>query len=348
MTETAQHDSAANEADRAHRWSLMRRGAALAYFAALAVIIVIEGVPTSRLQDMSIIVVGLAITCLGRGWRALGRVFLDWLPFTAVLMAYDYSRGLATTVGLPVHVRDVVDAEKWFFGGTVPTVWLQDHFYSPTSVHWYDALATLVYTSHFLATPILAAFLWLRERAAWLSYVTRVVAVSIAGLITYVLFPEAPPWLAAKDGVIPPVARLSARGWEYLHLGNVKTLLANAQNAGSNPVAAMPSLHTALATMVALYIGHRLHSRWRWLLVLYPMAMGLSLVYLGEHYVLDVVAGVLYALVVHWGLTRWERSRAARRTESAASAESSESTPADTPDARDTPVEEVSASSSGG
>jgi membrane-associated phospholipid phosphatase len=42
--------------------------------------------------------------------------------------------------------------------------------------------------------------------------------------------------------------------------------------------------------------------------------MGLALVYLGEHYVVDVVAGVVYALVVHLLVSRWERARDSRRT----------------------------------
>lgn len=295
------------------RWRLVRRIAATIYFAAIIVDIAKNGVPTGRVPLMTIIVVGLAITSLGKGWRALGQVILDWLPFTAVLMVYDLSRGLAHAVNMPLQERDVADVEKWMFGGTIPTVWLQQHWYTPDAVHWYDAVFTLIYTTHFLATPILAAILWLRDRAWWFAYVSRVVVVSLAGLVTYVLFPEAPPWMASDDHVIGRVSRLSARGWEYLHLGNVKELLAHAQEAGSNPTAAMPSLHTAFATMVALTIASRLRSRWRWLLVLYPCAMGLALVYLGEHYVVDVLAGVLYAVAVHLLVSRWERSRASSR-----------------------------------
>jgi membrane-associated phospholipid phosphatase len=214
---------------------------------------------------------------------------------------------------VPLHEKDVLDAEKWLFGGVEPTVWLQQHLYHPPHVYWYDVFCTLVYTSHFLATPVLAAVLWLRDRRQWLRYISRVVVLAVAGLITYCVFPEAPPWLAAQDGLSPAVGRLSARGWIALHASNVNQALANAQKDGSNPVAAMPSLHTAFAVMVAIAIGWRFRSRWRWLLVLYPMAMGFTLVYCGEHYVLDLLAGALYAVVVHLGLTAWERRRARKR-----------------------------------
>jgi membrane-associated phospholipid phosphatase len=295
---------------RVNQWARIRRGAAVAYFAALALIVVAEGVPTARLSLMAIIVVGLSITCLGHGWRRLARVLLDWLPFTLVLTVYDLSRGVANAVNLPLHERDIASAEGRLFGGQIPTVWLQNHFYTPATVHWYDAAATLVYTTHFLATPVLAAVLWLRNRAIWVGYITRVIALAFSGLVTYVLFPEAPPWLAARDGVLDPVARLSARGWIWLHAGHVQQVLDNAQRDGSNPVAAMPSLHVAFATLVALCIAGQLTGRWRYLLALYPAAMGLVLVYTGEHYVLDLVAGVAYALIVHALVSRWERSRA--------------------------------------
>jgi membrane-associated phospholipid phosphatase len=179
-------------------------------------------------------------------------------------------------------------------------------------VYWYDAAFTLVYVTHFLATPVLAAILWLRDRGAWVRYISRVILLSVAGLITYCLFPEAPPWYAARDGLTDPVARLSARGWIWLHAGNLNALLAKAQNEGSNPIAAMPSLHAAFAALVALTIGARLRSRWRYLLALYPAAMGLTLVYTGEHYVLDLVVGWIYALAIHVAMNRWEARRAAR------------------------------------
>lgn len=296
-------------------WRRVRLALFAVWVLVLATVVVMSGVPTSRLPLAAFIVSLLVISRLGYGRTALQRVILDWLPFTAVLLMYDGSRALATKVGVPVHVTDVAHAEAWLFGGVQPAVWLQNHLYDaahPMVVHWYDALCTLVYTSHFLATPIVAAVLWVRDRDTWVRFIRRVIALSLAGLVTYVAFPEAPPWLASKDGVIGPVSRLSARGWIWLHAGHVQTLLANAQSGGSNPVAAMPSLHTAFATLIALFLASRITSAWRYLLVLYPLAMAFTLVYCGEHYVLDLLAGVVYALAVHAGLQRWERRRAVR------------------------------------
>lgn len=293
-------------------WRRIRRRVAVGYGVVLLLILLLIGVPTDRGSLFLLILAGLAIPSLGRGWRSYRRVLLDWLPFFAVLLVYDFSRGIADAIGLPLHVGDIAAVDRFVFG-QIPTVWLQQRFLDPGSPHWYDAVATLVYTTHFLATPVLAVLLWLRNRAIWLAFVTRVVVLSAAGLVTYALFPAAPPWYAAREGVIAPAIRASSRGWLWLHLNHAGNLLQEGQVA-ANAVAAMPSLHTAFATIITLVLLALLRSRWRWLLLVYPVLMGVSLVYLGEHYVVDLVAGVGYAIGTHLAVSAWERRRGVRWT----------------------------------
>lgn len=69
---------------------------------------------------------------------------------------------------------------------------------------------------------------------------------------------------------------------------------------GENDVAAMPSLHTALTVTVALIMS-RYGPVWRRAGIAYVCMMGVALVYLGEHYVIDELAGVALALGV-WKL----------------------------------------------
>jgi membrane-associated phospholipid phosphatase len=306
-------DQVTGSPDTGGRWHRVRQGAALIYLAALVAIVIFTGVPTGRQTIAVIILVGLSISRIGRGWRAFGQVYLDWLPFTAVLIVYDRTRGVADAVGMPLHEADVLGWEKALFGGHVPTVWLQQQLYDPHAVHWYDALCTVTYTSHFVVTPVLGAVLWMRNRTVWLQFISRIILLSVAGLATYVLFPEAPPWMAADHGLVgAPVHRLTARGWSWLHAETLRTTLDHAQRAGSNPVAAMPSLHVGFACLIAVFVGCKVHSRWRWLLALYPLAMGFALVYLGEHYVVDLIAGCLYAVATHLALNAWERRRQRR------------------------------------
>jgi membrane-associated phospholipid phosphatase len=311
--EVIEGDIRADDAQISSTARTVRRLCTIAYCTVWVVLVVRDGIPTGRALISILIVAGLGITCIGRGWHRFGRVFLDWLPFTLVLIVYDVSRTLAKAVNLPLHENDIARTESWLFGGTNPSVWLQQHYYHPGAVRWYDGVATLIYMTHFFATPVVAAVLWVRNRVLWLGFIVRVVALSFAGLATYVLFPEAPPWYAARDHYLPAVARTSTRGLEWMHLGNVRQLVTDAQNDGSNPIAAMPSLHTAAAMLIALFLAARIASRWRYLLYLYPAAMGLVLVYTGEHYVLDLIVGVGYAIGVHRLVLRWERSRGMAR-----------------------------------
>jgi hypothetical protein len=59
-----------------------------------------------------------------------------------------------------------------------------------------------------------------------------------------------------------------------------------------------------------LYGASRLRSRWRWLFLLYPLAMSFMLVYYAEHYVIDIVAGYAAAGLVLCGWKVWELSHA--------------------------------------
>jgi membrane-associated phospholipid phosphatase len=146
----------------------------------------------------------------------------------------------------------------------------------------------------------------------------RYVSLYLAGLFFYITYPMAPPWMASRDGYIPGdrVSRLTGRGWEPIGLEHFQQWLSRL----GNQVAAMPSLHAATAALIAFYGIARLRSRWRYLLIGYPLAMGFMLVYYGEHYVVDIVAGWLLAGFIMWACTSWERGGVVRRVPLAANA----------------------------
>jgi len=297
-------------------WSRVRRVLAAVYALVLVVFVLTEGVPTERLSLFAWVLTGLSIGCVGRGWRAMAGLVLDWLPFLGILVRYDLTRGLADTVGMPVHVSDLAALESSLFGGTLPTVWLQDHLYPSSDWGaggegaWWHVVVTAVYVSHFLVTPVIAAVLWLRNRRRWISFTAHVVGVALVGVATYILLPAAPPWYAAARGVIPEVERLSGLGWDVLGLHTAGALLDQGQ-AKVNLVAALPSLHTAYAVLVLMFFWPLLSRAARSLLTFYPLLMGFVLVYAGEHYVVDVLLGWVCAGIVVAGITlisrAWQR-----------------------------------------
>lgn len=293
---------------RPPRWVLVRRVALALYFAGLVLWTARYGVPVQRELVILWVCGALACASLGRSWRQVRLLLFDWLPIAAVLCAYDYTRGAADSVGIGTHFRPMIDFDRAVFFGTTPTEWLQSHLYDPGALTWWNVAFTLVYTSYFIVPFALAGWLWGRDRLAFLAFAKRLVTLALAGLATYVLFPAAPPWMAAEDGLLDHVQRTTANGWKVIGGGTAG--LFDEGQAAVNLVAAVPSLHSAFTALVAMFLWKRMRRRWRLLLLAYPLAMALTLMATGEHYFFDVLLGWLYAAAVMAGWGWWERRRA--------------------------------------
>jgi hypothetical protein len=292
-------------------WGVLRPYAFGLYAIALVLWTAAYGIPVQRELVILWTCGALACVSIGRPPREILRLVLDWLPIVAVLWVYDLTRGAADSMGLGVNYLTMIDFDSFVFGGEVPTEWLQDRLYDPGVVHWWDVLFTFVYTSYFIVPFALAGWFWARDRRAFHRYTRRLVTLSLAGLATYIAFPAAPPWLAGEMGLLDEVHRSTGKGWEVISIGTA-SLFSKGQ-AGSNPVAAVPSLHTAIVTLVALFLWGRVRRRWlRPLLLLYPLLMGLTLMATGEHFFFDIALGWAYAgaVMLAWGW--WERRQEAK------------------------------------
>ena len=293
----------------------VRTASMLGYALVLASWIALIGLPKGALPVFGWIWLATIAWNIQAPWRAHLAFVRDWSIPLAVLTVYLYSRGLADELGVSVHVSEPIEADRWLFGGTLPTEYLQAKLcgvpcQQTMSPRWYDVVLTTVYYSHFFVALTTATVLWLRDRGAWLKFMRRYLSLGILALVVYITYPMAPPWLAVHDGLITPdIARITGRGWFDLREGHS----FHQKLAGvGNPVAAMPSLHAAIALFVAIYGITRLHRPWRWLLLLYPLAMSFMLVYYAEHYVVDIVAGFAVTGLVLWGCAVWERRRERR------------------------------------
>jgi membrane-associated phospholipid phosphatase len=228
----------------------------------------------------------------------------------ATLLFWTYSRGVADNLGTTVHVQLPISVDSWLGGGTLPTLRLQEALCADTCTDlaagaWYDTLGTITYATHFVVGLGLAAALWIRTRHQWAAWIRRFLAINLCGLVVYVVYPMAPPWMASDQGATSAhVERLTGRGGSAVGLHIAQLVMGPI----GNPVAAMPSLHAGTAALVALFAVSRLTSPWRWAVLAYPVAMGFALVYFGEHYVVDVLAGYLLAVVVHAAVSWTERS----------------------------------------
>ena len=257
------------------------------------------------------LLLGLLALSLADVKRWLHGLVFDWLPFMGLLLLYDLSRPVSQWLGTSTHFAPQLEADRLLFGGSVPSVALQDALHVPGRVEWFDYAAWGVYVTHFFATLLIAGLLWRYAHPQFRRFRAMVLSLATAGFVTYVLFPAAPPWLASVRGELEPTARVIAEMWG--HVG-IQPAVALFENRGEfyNEVAAVPSLHAAYPVLFLLFFWGA--GRWARLgLGLYALAMGLALVYTSEHYVSDVLAGWVYAAACFAGVSAAIRARAAPR-----------------------------------
>lgn len=220
----------------------------------------------------------------------------DWAPIVAILVAYLVLHELATTLEPVAHVQPQLGFDEWLFGGTAPTVRLQDALWNPADPRWYDYLAWLVYLSHFVVTLTVAIVLWVRAYPLFRRFRVLFLTVTFAGFLTYVLYPAIPPWLATQRGDMPHTVRIVRAMWLELGLSDVAAVFGE-KSKYAFPVGALPSLHAAWPFLLVVFFWP-IAGKWRALLVAYALAMATTLVYTADHFVFDILLGWAYVVVV--------------------------------------------------
>ncbi len=287
-------------------------GGILAYSALVAAVMIGAGV--SITPDFLAVAFGLAAVLLGRG-----RLFLrDWAPFIVLLLAYELMRGIADDVGFPLHAADLVTAERILFLGVLPTQVLQDALHPETGADAIAMVATVIYMLHFVLPLATGFVLWAWRRPAYYDFVAGLVLLSVAGFISYLLLPAAPPWYVANDGLLdgpdgrPVIAYLKPDAFETLAAAigfDGRRLYSLAfDHVNPNLVAAFPSLHVGYPFLTFLFL-RRAFGRPGWLALGYAGMVTFSVVYTGDHWVIDAIAGAAYAYVAFYAVAhlpqRW-------------------------------------------
>jgi membrane-associated phospholipid phosphatase len=281
-----------HEADGRHLSRVMV-GVLIGYVALILALMVVRGAYMS--PDLFVVLALVVAVVLGRT-----RLFLrDWLPFAAIFLGWESMRGLADELGSTVHSTDVIAIERFFFAGKIPSEMLQAAFHVKGQVNLLDLATTFLYVAHF-ALPLVVAFIfWILERRLFYRYLLALMLMSFAAFICYVLIPVAPPRFAGSFGPPLAVEDIARSTFTQLNFAPVTTWLYG--SISGNPVAAFPSLHSAYPLLAFLF------ARGRWpraslILLAWSAAIWFAVVYLGHHYVIDVAAGIVFALSAYRAL----------------------------------------------
>jgi hypothetical protein len=166
---------------------------------------------------------------------------------------------------------------------------------------------------HFVLPVVLLYVLWKTSLSAFMAAALSILLLSFSGYVTFLLFPAAPPWMAANEGILPPVRHVVLE-----HLVVFYTLIPSVEVSSaytemtSNPVAPFPSLHAGYALLIALWVW-MFFDHHRWLGPLYCLLASFIIVLYGEHYVVDVIGGWGYAAVSFAAALALSRTPLARR-----------------------------------
>lgn len=222
------------------------------------------------------------------------------LQMWAYLAHYDMPDDDPDWIERRLKIRYPIAADRVLGLGEIPTVRLQRALARKGRVLRHDTALSWLHWSWFLVPHGSVAYvLWKRpdryERAA-----AMMAATFDAGVAVYWLAPTAPPWWAGQNGHMPHVRRIMVEAgsefwgelWQRLY-----------DSLGRNPFAAMPSLHFGTSVMAAHVLGEvgSKEAAFGWT---YALGLGFALVYLGEHYVTDLLAGLALAEAVRFAAPR--------------------------------------------
>src|SRR5881227_2202664 len=219
---------------------------------------------------------------LPRGYADLARQVLIWFGF---LLAYQIARGVADRDPTRAFANGwrVIDLEERLAGLGELTLqgWTQSSHFLAELVSW------TYWNSEFTVIGLTLLWVYLRRNHAFTRFRNTILLANVLGLIGYVLLPTAPPRFFTSIGFTDTLGQLGG-----LNHGSGLVQLA------ANPYAAMPSLHAADALIVGVILDSVVRNRvGKVLWLVWPLWVSFAVMATGNHFWLDVVAGVVLGSV---------------------------------------------------
>jgi inositol phosphorylceramide synthase catalytic subunit len=250
------------------------------------------------------------------------RFFVDWLPLFAFWIVYDRLRLLQpylldrVAVAWPYHLEQW--AFGWLCGGEAPAhaarLWLASQV---GTLHWaiLSWSAQIVYLSHLFVLPLILIYFWFRglsrqhQRGHFIAFMRGFAALHLLAIAVYLMLPVAPPWWISLHGVTQPTSGLVAATSMTTAMDGV--IVQGLIKSASHWFAAVPSLHGAYPVLMLL-LSFRTRSKPAMaLLALYVPVMFAATVVLNQHYIIDLLAGSVLALIAAWYSSRQSPAQAA-------------------------------------
>ena len=220
---------------------------------------------------------------LPRGWAHLALQFAFWIGFYVV---YQAARGIADHDGVETAFENgqrIIDFQRGLnsmFELTLQRVVEGSGFLI-------QATSITYWLSQFAVVGIALTYVYLAHHERFFKFRNALIFGNLIGLLGYVLLPTAPPRMFPEAGFTDTLAAHST-------VNHSSTFVA----FSSNPYAAMPSLHALDALLVSVVMATVVRHRWaKALWLLWAPWVWFAVMATGNHFWLDVAAGVLVAMV---------------------------------------------------
>jgi membrane-associated phospholipid phosphatase len=226
-----------------------------------------------------LLVLLMPLVCVLALSRRSGRA---WFPLIIVSLSYEALAGPIDSIADPSRIVSLFDFDKTIWGFNL-TGWVQSTLFSPPltygTVFLYEMLIPLVVAS--------SVIVWRYRRGEFGKYVTAMLLTSYAAMVTFLLVPTAPPWF---DGVAKNLIQAAGVTQTPSFLGPLASFLE------PDKFAAFPSLHAAY-TIICAYFLMKVDRRLGAVALVITGGTFFSTLYLGQHYLIDLLAGAAYAAV---------------------------------------------------
>ena len=224
--------------------------------------------------------------------------FKEWFIFIGLFVIYEFIRGTVDDVS-PFYNTTLYWVYDWEMSvfGTLPTQVLQNIF--PDTQTLLD-IGFFFHSIFFYYSFVIAFILWTKKEKSFTQYKWRFLSFSFFSALIFFLIPTAPPWFVAleRDLEIKRLLFESTLLTQFEHLSIVNYMV------NSNLVAALPSLHAGWPAFTSIFLIKHFNNRIAHISLIVPIMISFTIVYTGEHYVLDVLLGWVLAIVFVYGKIR--------------------------------------------
>lgn len=229
----------------------------------------------------------------------------DWWFFLVGLVFWNpFSNPIAAASPFPRQLDFMMNTDRLLFFGRDASVVVQHALAPPSGLSPLDWITGVAYNMHLMEPYIAAYFLWRLSRTVYFQFAAAVLVMLVLGFVTFILVPAIPPWLASSQYHRLP--RVLNRYSLVLQAHPLKfhstQVLYSYFHLRGDEVAAFPSEHAAFPMLELLAFAALRRRAVTVGLGLWVLLIFFTVIYLGEHWVTDVIAGYVYAVAITLGI----------------------------------------------